>query len=61
MEVNLTIYDMTGKKLYEVTKDMPKGRNEFKVSKKDLKTTGVLYYKIQAGPYSGMKKMILIK
>ncbi|HHH55346.1 MAG TPA: T9SS type A sorting domain-containing protein, partial [Bacteroidetes bacterium] len=61
MLVNLTIYDITGKKMYEIAKNMSKGKHDLKVSKKDLKTTGVFYYKLQAGPYSDMKKMILIK
>ncbi|HEB62813.1 MAG TPA: T9SS type A sorting domain-containing protein, partial [Bacteroidetes bacterium] len=59
--VTISIYDITGKIVYQTRKEFEKGYNEIKINKKDINTTGLLYYKLEAGKYSAMKKMILIK
>jgi len=59
--VILSIYDITGKIVYQNRQEFDKGYNEITIDKKDLNATGLLYYKLEAGQYSAMKKMILIK
>jgi len=60
-EVTLQVYDVTGKTLYSIEKTLSKGYNEFEISNEDIKTTGLMYYKLKAGTYSAIRKMILIK
>lgn len=59
--VSLEVYDMTGKVLYQINKDFDKGYNEIKLTNDLLNVTGLLYYKLEAGEYSAIRKMILIK
>ncbi len=59
--VTISIYDIAGKIVYHKTQEFDEGYNEIEINKKDINTTGLLYYKIEAGQYSAMKKMILIK
>ncbi len=59
--VTISIYDITGKVVYRKTQEFDEGYNEIEINKKDINTTGLLYYKIEAGQYSAMKKMVLIK
>jgi len=58
----LTVYEVTGKVLMTVSQEFAKGRNSVSMSKNDLKTTGgVLYYQLETGDNTAVKKMILIK
>ena len=57
----LKVYNMTGRLLFETQREFSKGYNEFKISKKDISTSGLLYYKLEAGQNSALRKMILIK
>lgn len=57
----LKVYSMTGKLIFESIGDFSKGYNEFKIDKKDISTTGLMYYKLEAGQNSALRKMILIK
>jgi len=59
--VKLSVYDMTGKLLYQKSKNFERGDNEFILDNKDFDTAGILYYKVEAGQNSIIKKMILIK
>lgn len=58
----LTVYDLTGKVLMTVSQEFAKGMNSVSMSKNDLKTTGgVLYYQLETGDNTAVKKMIMIK
>ncbi len=57
----LTVFDLNGKVVYTTSKDCNEGYNEFELSNKELESTGMLYYKLESGEYSEMKKMILIR
>ncbi len=59
--VSLKVYDMTGKVIYQIEKDYDKGYNEIKLTNDALNVTGLLYYELEAGEYSAIRKMILIK
>ena len=59
--VNLTVYDVSGKKVEElVNREMPSGNfsAEWKASSY---ASGVYFYKLNAGSFSETKKMILSK
>lgn len=60
-QASLTVYDVTGRQIYNSTRDFDKGYNEFELVNKDLHSSGVLYYKVESGNDSEMKKMVLIK
>lgn len=57
----LKVYDLAGKEVYQARKDAAKGYNEFEINNNDLDVKGMLYYKLESGQYSEMKKMILIR
>ena len=56
-----TIYDVTGKMLYEQTSTSNIGINKITVNNSDLNTSGVLYYSIRTKDYSATKKMVVLK
>ncbi len=59
--VTIKVFDIAGKEVYElVNEQKAKGRYEVRFDGSNL-STGVYYYKITAGSYSDVKKMILIK
>ena len=57
----LTVYDVTGKVLVVRNAEGKAGYNTEKLSKKDINTNGVLYYRLESGDYTATKKMIVIK
>ena len=59
--VVFSVFDVTGKILYQNSKEFDRGYNEIEIGKKDINTTGIVYYKLEAGQNSVIKKMILIK
>jgi hypothetical protein len=60
-EYTLTVYDVTGKiaKVYKGSGEA--GYNNVTLSKKEISTNGVLYYRLESGDYTATKKMIMIK
>lgn len=56
----LTIFDVSGQKLYQRESPLQAGYNEFEVYAADLPTSGILFYQIEAGGESATRKMILI-
>lgn len=60
-QVKLTVYDITGKVLFEKVKNYNKGYNSVSVSRDDLNfTSGVLYYKVENGTDSEVRKMVIL-
>jgi hypothetical protein len=57
----LTIFDVSGKAIYEHEREFSEGYNELKIQRNDLNTTGVLYYQLETSTHTATKKMILIK
>jgi hypothetical protein len=60
MIASLEVYDLTGRLLKSIKGSFSKGYNMINLEKKDLNTSGVLYYRLRAGEFLAMKKMILI-
>ncbi len=54
----LTLYDMTGKVVKVIDGEYKEGLQQIQLSKKDLPTVGILYYRLDSGNYSATKKMI---
>ncbi len=59
--VSLTLFDGTGRILLVKEQDAVKGQNTILISKKELPTLGVLYYRLDAGEYTATKKMVIIE
>ncbi len=59
--VNLTIYDATGRIIYEKSGTFEKGYNQFKIDASTFTTTGILYYQLDSYTHTATKKMILFK
>ena len=55
----LSIYDVTGKVVYKLSKDYAAGFNSEIV--REINTSGVLYYQIDTDEFPATKKMIVIK
>jgi len=58
--VTMTLYDVTGKVLEVIKEQGQQGANTITVSTDNL-TTGVVYYKLQAGEYTATRHMIVIE
>jgi len=59
--VKLTFFDQSGKQVHVIEKVYESGSHSISVSKKELSTFGVLYYRLDIGNYSATKKMISIE
>ena len=57
----LSVYDVTGKNVMVINERGESGYNAVTLSKKDLRVSGVLYYKLESGDYTATKKMVIIK
>ena len=60
MEATLTIFDVTGKVVYDVEGDFAAGFNEVTLVQRQLGATGVLYYRLDAEDFTATKKMIVL-
>gem|GEM_PF-5256159 len=62
MEASLITYDVKGQILLKKTARYESGLNHLLVTKDELGiSSGVIYYRLEAGDYSGVKTMILIE
>ncbi|MBL7815137.1 MAG: T9SS type A sorting domain-containing protein [Saprospiraceae bacterium] len=59
-QAKLTIYDAAGRVLNTIERKFAKGYNEIRLTKEDLQTTGILYYRLDTPTHSATKKMIII-
>jgi len=58
----LSVYDLDGKLIYEVNNKQSKGYGEFIINNNSkIFTTGLYYYKLQAGDEVSTRKMIMIR
>lgn len=58
---SLSIYDLTGKIVKEISGYGKSGYNSVNVSRKDIGGNGVFYYRLKSGDNTDTKKMILIQ
>jgi len=59
-EIKLTLYDITGKIFKTITQAFNQGRQSLRLSKNELGTSGVIYYRLESGQYTAMKQMIIL-
>ena len=57
----LSIFDITGKLIYQQTADFTKGYNELTISGNDLPGSGVMYYRLDAENFNASRKMIILE
>jgi hypothetical protein len=60
MEASLEVFDVTGRMLKSIKGSFVKGYNVVELQSTDLRQTGTLYYRLQAGNYLATKRMIVI-
>ena len=60
-EVTLTIFDVSGQILKEVTRIYTKGYHEALIERNELGGPGVLYYQLKTDTQMATRKMILMK
>jgi len=60
-EVTISIFDLTGKLIKEISGPFERGYHEMEILQEDLQSTGVLYYRFDSPTYSAVRKMILIE
>ena len=58
--VDLTITDLTGRQVLNKQQAYPVGRNEIKINRSDLNTTGVLYYQLTTDFGQVTQKMLVL-
>lgn len=61
MEATLTIYDVTGKIVYQRLGSYDKGINSVAIDRNEIEGSGILYYQLDTKEHSSSKKMIVIK
>jgi hypothetical protein len=59
--VSLQIYDLTGKRLFTKEYTCQKGRNELKMTKKDFRMNGLMYYVLTTPFGSASERMFVIE
>jgi hypothetical protein len=60
-EATLTIFDGAGKVIHDISGDFNAGMNQVEVRRSDLNGSGLMYYRLESGEYSAVKKMILME
>ena len=57
----LSLFDVTGKVLRVIEGDYTQGYNEVKLTKSDLSSTGMIYYKLQTQDHTATRHMIIVE
>jgi len=57
----LSLFDVTGKVLRVIEGDYAQGYNEVKLTKSDLSSTGMIYYKLQTQEHTATRHMIIVE
>ena len=60
MEVKITVFDAAGRVVWLTEKDGFAGYNQLEIRRAELETSGMLYYRLEAGSFSASKKMIIV-
>lgn len=60
-EVNLTIYDLGGKAVWQQGGVYQEGYNAINIIRSDLPAAGIFYYTIESGRFKETKKMLLVE
>jgi len=60
-DIRVSVFDVTGKKVYGDILSLPKGKQTLQLNSEDINGDGLLYYHIQYGDQLEVRKMILLK
>ncbi len=60
-EATLSVFDVTGKLIYQSSQSFAAGYNEVRILGSELRTSGVLYYRLDAKDFNASRKMIIIE
>jgi len=59
-EASITVYDLTGKVVYNITDTYTKGYNEVELDRQFFKTAGTFIYQFNSAKFTAEKKIIVI-
>jgi hypothetical protein len=59
-QATITIRDVKGALIYRTQGDYAKGVSQVKLTKQDLKASGVLYYTLETEDFTATKKMVVL-
>lgn len=60
-DVQLTVFDVTGKQVANYKRNLTAGMNSIEISREDLNVTGVLFYTLSADNFTATKRMVVLK
>lgn len=58
---SLTIYDVTGKVLYQIEGEYPAGHNTIEIDANHLKISGIVYYTLETKDNKAERKMLILR
>jgi hypothetical protein len=58
--VRLTVFDNSGRIVKTIDQPFPKGYNEIKLDRADLKADGIVHYRLETPQYSATKTMLMV-
>lgn len=59
--VNISVYDVAGKKLFTTSNTYSKGMNSVVIDVNSFDASGILYYQVETNEYSATRKMVVLK
>lgn len=60
-QATLTIFDVAGKVVHQITENYAAGYNEEVIDRSDLSADGMLFYRLESGDHVATQKMIIIR
>ncbi len=60
-EANLSIYDVSGRRVYSVEGTYDAGYNQIEISANDFEGQGVMYYQLDTDTFTANRRMIIVK
>jgi hypothetical protein len=60
-DVNLTVYDASGKAIYQYNEYLNAGYHEVTLQRSDLPANGLMYYMLKTKDFTATRKMIMIR
>ena len=56
----LTVFDATGRKIIVITRDFYAGYNEIELDRTTLPSTGLVFYRLEAGSFTATRSMTIV-
>ena len=58
---SITLFDVTGRQLKVINNYYSEGHNSVRITKEDVATAGMVYYRLESGNYSAVKHFVIVK